>query len=286
MKINFKEQFVAFILTNGRPNNVLTYKTLRKAGYTGQIRLLVDDLDKTKAQYLENYKDEVIIFDKASAAAETDSGDNFKDWRSIIYARNVSFQIAKQIGFKYFIQLDDDYITFYKKFNPQLDWIRKPTKKLDVVFEKYLNFLESSEQITCVALAQGGDFIGGPWGGFGHVMLKRKIMNTFICSVEKPFKYFGKLNDDVNTYVKLGNEGTIFFTSNLYAVDQKQTQANPGGLTDLYKDYGTYVKSFYSIMYQPSSVEIRTMGITDRRYHHFILWKYTVPKIIRQTVKK
>lgn len=39
------ENFAVFILTYGRPEKVLTHRTLRKQGYTGKIFLLcsVDD---------------------------------------------------------------------------------------------------------------------------------------------------------------------------------------------------------------------------------------------------
>ena len=44
---NHKE-FAAFILTHGRPDNVLTYDSLKKAGYTGRIVLIIDNEDKNK----------------------------------------------------------------------------------------------------------------------------------------------------------------------------------------------------------------------------------------------
>ena len=31
------EDFAIFILTHGRPNNVITYNTLKTSGYTGDI---------------------------------------------------------------------------------------------------------------------------------------------------------------------------------------------------------------------------------------------------------
>ena len=35
--------------------------------------------------------------------------------KTIVYARNASFEIAKKLGIKNFIQLDDDYNTFQLK---------------------------------------------------------------------------------------------------------------------------------------------------------------------------
>ena len=40
-------KFAAFILTHGRPDNVVTYKTLRACGYTGDVFFIVDNEDAT-----------------------------------------------------------------------------------------------------------------------------------------------------------------------------------------------------------------------------------------------
>ena len=49
MKAN--KNIAVFILSHGRPYNVITYKTLRKSGYTGKIYIIVDDEDKTINEY-------------------------------------------------------------------------------------------------------------------------------------------------------------------------------------------------------------------------------------------
>ena len=65
-----------------------------------------------------------------------------------------------------------------------------------------------------------------------------------------------------------------------------KTQANAGGLTDIYLDNGTYVKSFYSVMFCPSAVKVSMMGDTQMRIHHKVYWNYCVPKIINEKYKK
>jgi hypothetical protein len=69
-------KFATFILTHGRADNVLSYRALKKGGYTGQIYLLVDDEDKQLQKYLDNYGDEVIVFDKKKVAESVDACDN------------------------------------------------------------------------------------------------------------------------------------------------------------------------------------------------------------------
>ena len=41
-------------------------------------------------------------------------------------------------------------------------------------------------------MGQGGDFIGGHQSGLWKKKLKRKAMNSFICSVNRPFKFIGQ----------------------------------------------------------------------------------------------
>ena len=38
--------FAVFILTHGRPDNVITIKTLRQSGYTGKVYFIIDNEDK------------------------------------------------------------------------------------------------------------------------------------------------------------------------------------------------------------------------------------------------
>ena len=55
-----RDDFCAFILTHGRPDKVLTYRTLRRAGYTGKIFIVVDDEDKTRNQYMAEFGEQVL----------------------------------------------------------------------------------------------------------------------------------------------------------------------------------------------------------------------------------
>ncbi len=283
--------FAVFILTNGRPGRVFTYDVVRRCGYTGEIYLLVDDLDATKDQYISRYQDKVIVFNKRDAAKLSDQGDNFEDLRAIIYARNASFEIAKKLGIKYFMQLDDDYTGFYYRFDNNLNFISTGQKSqiasMDRVIGLMLDFYKSVPRIASIAFAQGGDFLGGHGGSFSQsTWLKRKCMNSFLCSTERPFKFIGRVNEDVNSYTRLGSSGILFFTFGQVYLNQKQTQSNSGGMTEMYLSSGTYVKSFYSVMYHPSSVVVRLMKSRNPRLHHSVKWKYTVPKILDEKLRK
>jgi hypothetical protein len=58
-------------------------------------------------------------------------------------------------------------------------------------------------------------------------------------------------------------------------------------MSEMYLDSGTYIKSFYTVMYQPSSVKVEIMrSHHDERLHHAIDWDCTVPCIISEQWQK
>lgn len=280
------DNFAVFILSHGRAKNVKTMKALKDGGYTGKTYIVIDNLDKTADEYYETFgREKVVMFDKWEMAKETDTMDNFQDMRIVVYARNYTFKLAKELGLDYFLVLDDDYNTFMYRYIEGEKLKGKDVKNLDLVFEYFLEFLDVSGALT-VAMAQGGDFLGGAKGGIATGPPKRKAMNTFFCKTDRPFKFVGTINEDTNTYVLLGSQGHLFFQLKDVMVSQTTTQQNEGGLTDIYLDKGTYVKSFYSVMLAPASVKVRMMGETHQRLHHSISWNNTVPKILREEIKK
>lgn len=111
-------------------------------------------------------------------------------------------------------------------------------------------------------------------------------MNCYFNDVNRPYKFYGRINEDVNCYIHNGKLGMVFLTHPYMSIVQPQTQTNTGGLTEFYLQNGTYVKSFYTILFNPSAVKVKTMGDAHRRLHHNVRWKNAVPCIIREKHKK
>lgn len=283
--------FAVFILTHGRHENCVTHITLKKAGYTGKIYFIVDDTDKSLEDYKEKFGESVIVFNKRKAIEITDAMDNLKKTNSVVYARNYSFVIAKELGLDYFWQLDDDYTTFRHTFDENLNYITSQSKitNLDALIDAILDYMDSAP-IHSLAFSQGGDFIGGEGSGVSKVTMAggmhRKVMNSFFFKTDRPVCFMGRINEDVNMYVDYGKRGYVFGTIGQLRLEQKQTQSNAGGLTDVYLDLGTYVKSLYTVLINPSCVVVNEMGDTHRRLHHRVNWRYAVPKIIGMKHKK
>lgn len=281
------KDFCVFIISHGRPNNVYTLKTLNKYNYTGNVFIVLDNEDKTIKEYENNFGiDKIKIFDKKAIADLTDEGNNFDNRRTTTHARNACFDIAAELGFKYFLVLDDDYTVFRYRYIDK--YISKGNvQNLDKLFLNTFNYFENNI-FTSIAFAQGGDFIGGESCGLlkNNLFNSRKCMNSFFCSTDRRFWFVGQLNEDVNTYVTLGNKGSLFLTIPFVGLEQKATQLTKGGMTDAYLKYGTYVKSFTTVMMQPSSVFVAMMGFTQNRLHHRVIQKNTTPMIINEKYKK
>lgn len=282
-----RSDFCALILTHGRPDNVVTLKSLERFGYTGPVFLVVDDEDATLPEYRARYGDKVLTFSKQAIADRFDEGDNFGDRRAIFYARNAAFDLAKEAGFRYFVQLDDDYFWFHYRFDGAGRYCCVDLYSLDWLFESLVAFLAATP-FASVAISQGGDHLGGAKSSDTRtIKSKRKAMNSFVCDTERRFRFVGRVNEDVNTYTSEQRRGVAFLTFLAAQLVQVTTQASAGGMTGTYLEGGTYVKSFYSVMFAPSCVRISFIeshgkGQARRRIHHTVNWNAAAPKIIHE----
>lgn len=286
------DNFCIFVLSHENPHHIVTLKALNYCGYTGKIFIVIDDQDKMADEYIEKFgKDKVLIFSKSEVAKTFDEMDNSGTRNTVVYARNACFQFAKDLGIRYFLELDDDYKEFQFRYQDEDSLRLCYPVNLNEVFLAYIEFLNSSDKILTVAMGQNGDFIGGVHGGSWGQQILRKAMNTFFCDVDREFTFNGRINEDVNTYCLEGSRGNLFFTYvpaciNQIDTQQKKDNSSGSGMADAYKEYGTYRKSFYSVMCCPSFVKIGMMGDKFYRIHHSIDWKHGVPLIISDKYKK
>ncbi len=278
-----QNDFAVIIPTHGRHDRVFTIDSLKKSGYTGNFYLLCDDEDKQLDKYKAKYGDKVMVFSKDDYKGKFDKMDNFGNKACVVYARNAMWDIAKKIGLKYFAVADDDYTAFEYRITSEGGYYSKRIKNINDVFNSYTDFLITSK-VDTVCFAQGGDFIGGKdnnkvANGF---KVSRKMMNLYFFDVDKPIEFKGTINEDLTSSVTEGRTGRVILTSLMNSIVQRETQAQAGGLTEIYLELGTYVKSFYSVIAAPSCVKVALMGNNQARIHHQVTWKNAVPKIIRE----
>lgn len=300
-----RDEFCVLILSHGRPTNVVTVNTLKRFGYTGAWFIVLDSFDPTIEEYKEAFgEDRIVVFNKDAYMTPdvTDAMDNFKFHKSIVYARQASPDIAEGLGYRYFAEFEDDYDSIRWRMNEEIEYSSKMLsdahRTLDGVFDIMLDYLIETPQLTSICMAQSGDYIGGGGSRMIQEQSRRKAMNSWIIDTQRPFDFSGTMNDDVNAYTTLATRGVLFLTTGFIALNQKTTQSNASGNTDMYKQFGTYAKAFYSVMGCPSGVKVSPLFNTSARksvgpktnnefrIHHQVEWKYVAPKILKPSVKK
>ena len=146
-------KFAVFILSHGRPDNVITYRTLRSHGYTGKIYIIVDDEDKTIDQYKQEFKNEVIVFSKKDYENKFDIMDNFEGNKVIVYARNACYDIARNLELDYFFEYEDDYTCFQHRFIEGDVLKGKKIEILDNVMNALITCLDETRVDTIAPLS-------------------------------------------------------------------------------------------------------------------------------------
>ena len=283
-----RDDFAILIISHGRPDNMKVLHALKKVNYTGKYYIIIDNEDDTADEYYKLYGDKVIMFDKSALDGTFDIMDNF-DGRSVpVFARNVLYKIAKDLKLKYFLELEDDTKDFvYRYVSEELKLSSMKVLDFDSICNAMIEFLDTSNA-DVVAFIQGGDLLGGWDRNLWKSKVVRKAMQTFFFRVDNPIYFEGRFNDDVNMYLQQGKIGKLVMSVRDICLITEETQKAAGGITEMYQKYGTYVKSFYSIMLRPDCVKI--WGMTsfsgNRRLHHIIDWDRAVPKIISSDFKK
>jgi len=268
--------------------------------------VVVGDDDRHIAEYRQTFGDEsVYVYSKRETHERCDvdtiicyHGKN-ESWRSPLWARNDSFRIARELGYRWFMVFDDDYseMKFRRPVILKGGKMSFPAFKENVmadnddgvcVFDrcclKQFAVLDSSPWLYSCAFPQTGDFIGGYESGTYHNGYMWKSMNAFFCDTEKEYRFSGLLNDDVNGYVLNGIVGRLSLTSmHMPAVSQPDTQSVKKGLTETYRHFGTYAKSLSSVVALPSAVYVGCIGNLHPRIHHHIKWKLACPAVVDES---
>ena len=283
---NKLSELCLFILTHNRPNDQFTYENLLELGYTGDIYLVIDDEDPSIEEYKEKY-DNLCIFNKDEIKNEMniDMGDNFNNYLNCVIPRNYCFKLAKELGYKYFCELDDDYVYFsYRWEENNLCRFSDKLYNINDVVNSMIHFLENTGA-DGVAFAQSGDYVGGLGSSIFKNKVLRKLMNSIFFKTDNICEFKGSQNDDVTLYVRGGSTGKLFLTPYEIMIGQVETQNNEGGLTELYGN-NTYVKTFYSVMYSPSNVQVSVFPGRHPRIHHRVKSNNAYVKIIDEKYKK
>lgn len=276
-----RTDFAVFILSNGRPDQQLTLETLEKSGYTGDWFILCDSLDPTLKTYRQKYGENVLVFDKEAYAEQMDTMTNQIELGTVLYARQASIDLARQRGYRYFMQIDDDMTAFSIRYEDEGKLKGAKVTDLDRLVQSFVEFMKRGD-VAVTGFGNSGGYIGGLHGKFAKGYT-RSVAGVYIIDSSKDIEFKGIINEDYNLSAEYSKVGHLIFEILAIAFTTSQRGANAGGLQDLYNAEGTYTMNAYSIVIAPHCTRLilrndKVVTRTNWNNHH--------PLIISEKYKK
>lgn len=246
------KRFAIFILTNGRPNHQYTLEFLRKS-FKGDVFLLCDNEDKTLEEYKNNYGEQVLVFDKNEWVSKSDPMDNFQSKKSVLYARNAVFQIAKDMGYDYFAMVDDDVTGLSFRYEKDGKLVGKPAKDFDKVSSVILETMDNTGT-DYFSFGTDKNYIGGAANSQYQRKIIDKVYNLIFCRTDQEHFYKGIMNEDEIHNILSMSVGKLVKSSTAIHINMKPVgRDSVGGNAETYEENGyySYVRNFYPVIAFP-----------------------------------
>lgn len=289
-----KNKFCVFILSHQNVNECKTLEMLKKYNYTGDWKIVIDDLDDQKEKYKERYKDHLVIFDKLAYLNSFDTAFSPK-WDAMAsptYARMFLQDYVDKNKIENYCIMDDD-IRRLNLVQPQKGKLKKKEfENIDEILDNIVNYIDSTK-IYCLGFSSPMTYIGGKYD-VDKILNKRRVSNIFILNSNRNLIWKTIFYEDCNTCLTNGNLGKLILSLpfvEIIADAQGSTNQNnnkkiaEGGMGELYELSNQYQRSFYSIMVQPSSVVLKCFHNKTNLYPN-IRSNNQFPKIISDKFKK
>ncbi len=246
---------IVYIKTHGRPGKQLTYNTLREAGYTGDIVLVIDNEDECGVGYLEFVKHDdrlwLHIFDKQKLVDEIDSGTNIPKRDVNLYAWVACERFAEQDGNDFFIMADDDITRFRYRYLEDGHLKSIPiTQNLDRVFEHIQNYMECSN----IAAASTGI----PQMYFSKELdenlWKYRVAYQFVFRNPKfDMNWVSEYEEDIITSINMSKEGKYVTCLPMIQHDAVALGKSDGGMKSMYDENNSrFSLAEYGHIFNPS----------------------------------
>lgn len=271
-----------FIPSYKRARRLKTVKYLKRIGYDMQkVHVVIDN----ETPDIEDYKDEakinnfnLYVFDINEARRRYDFVHRKSPSRRAAgMARNMFYDIAKELGIDVYCVMDDDTNGFEIRPNQRYD---RNANGDDVIkaFDAIAEFIKK-HHIGLFGLPQTGD----AFEKITDKLIRYKVMNCSFYNVKYIYRgERGLHDDDTSQYVTILNEG--LFTGSLFGaiyLSQTPSATAEGGLTELYNETKLFSKAIICPIQIPSCIHAEKQKKNGGRLHHRINYKYLVPKILK-----
>ena len=271
--------FAVYILSHGRAGNVKTYHTLRNAGYTGKIYVVIDDEDKQGDLYREEFGDECVVFCKQEYMDKADTISLDGTRISALFARLFIMDIAKDN--EYYLMIDDDVekITFRYPCGNSLKSMA--INNADYMFEKIVNFMKGAKlNVLALQLAEG--LIGGLNGIYKNGLINQVLAGAYLLKGDTDYRFFGSVNEDTVGTLDYIGRGGLGWRLGCITITTPVRGSNSGGLSSDYNKKNWYYIDMHAVVVAPWCCKIDV----DNENRQKIDMRYARPRILSEVYKK
>lgn len=246
-----------FIISHGRPNEQLTFDLLISSGISREdIFIVCDNLDETLQEYIANYKNNVLIFDKQVYMDLCDGGVQKPTGIHAVYARNAAIDFAKVKGYQYFIVADDDIKSLHHRVIEDEKLKAYPVKNINDCILSCINFMNTNTHLSCIGFGTNNTFIGGVNAAIYKRGFDYMAVNIALYRAETPIQYASECQEDLIASILNNSVGNLVVSIPFVMVDAIVKGRNKGGNEGHYAEENTYYRYFGTLIYAPASIRI------------------------------
>lgn len=269
-----------------RPSRIKTAKYLASIDYDmSKVHVVIDSEADDKSEYENSCAElgcNLHVFDMDEARKRYDYVHRASESRrSAGQARNMFYEIAKEIGISQYIVMDDDTEQFQfriKGVHVNGEKAKAKAKAVIAGFDMVADF-QKRHNIGLFGMCQCGDC----YGNIYPRLMRWKVMNTTFYDTR--FIYRGERgvqDDDTSQFVTALNEG--MFTGSItdcVILQQTISATQKGGLTDLYNECKLLNKALVCVIQFPSAIVAEKQKMNGGRVHHRINNRYLAPRLLK-----
>lgn len=271
-----------FIISNGRPSEQLTYDLLKSSNVNmDDVYIVCDDLDETLPEYIKNYGDRVVVFNKQHYIDTCDSGVQHPTGLHSVYARNAAQDIAKEKGYEFFAISDDDIKALHHRIIENGKLKAYIVKDINKCLLSYIEFMKCSTHISCLGFGTNNTFIGGVNSKVFRQGFEYMAVNMALYRNDVKLNYSSECQEDLIASMLNNSIGKLIISPPFIMVDAIVKGRNNGGNAGCYDKENMYNTYFGTLIYVPASIRIssnidKLTKINKGNYYPMILsdrWK-------------
>lgn len=277
---------VVYIKTHCRPDKQLTYQTLRRCGYTGEIVFVVDDEDKTVRQLESNVSNDkrvqIKIFCKEEMVQKIDCGTNNPKRNVNLYAWCACEEIHRVFRRdEIFVMADDDITDFRFRYleDGKMKSV-KITQNMDNILD-YLSEFMVKNNVT--ALSSGIP-----------QMYFNKDLDATTCNCRVPYNFVmrntlfemnwkAEFQEEIITSIESSNRGEYIMAFPMIQHTIMPLGKEAGGMHDAYASDESFKLSQYGHIWHPTA---EVPMLYKGKWITSIKREKAFPKLISSSCKK